>query len=151
MLHLPKVLFSNQKSPRYRALIEESSQRFGDRYCELWFSPLKESIACGHIVKGGSGDVTFLGQPHLRLTGGRQLRLLPRSLSSLAQSTKCLEIPSMDFLASGLQLSLLDRERHQQMRGWRKGKWRYLFPWIFPCGVTKGWLHPSIKVLAPFR
>lgn len=35
--------------------------------------------------------------------------------------------------------------------GWRRRKPRYLFSWVSPCGVAKGWLCPSTKALAPFK
>lgn len=72
-------------------------------------------MAYGHTVKGGSGDVTFLGQPCLRLTSVADSFLCFLDLSpALSNLPSAWRFTSMDFLASGLQLGLLNRELQQK-------------------------------------
>lgn len=98
-------------------------------------------MTCGQVVRGKSGDAT--SSPNPPQSGGCD-RPLPAFLDHSPPLLNLLgarRLTSMDFLASGFQLGLLDREYQQQISKIEEMQAEVFVPLAFPV-----WCHKQVAV-----
>lgn len=94
----------------------------------------------------------FQSQPHLRLMGVTDILLcFPDHSPHLSNLLSARRLTSANFLASGLQLGLLEREHQQQISRMEKKEAEVFVPLAFPLWCHKGVAVPLHKGLSYFQ